>query len=119
MNKCKAKKKRRIKDCPPEKIDECEKASSIIAQTLELKDDGNKKKKKCPKFDKEKCAELPDEDDPCGLKRKGKTRECPSDLTKRHRKYTPRKKGASSQLPLQHVFVEKSSDEQQNMGPFE
>lgn len=115
--KCKEKKKRRIKDCPPEKTDECERTAPIINKTYNLSSDKeDDREKKCPKFDKGKCEQEADIDDPCGLRKKGETRECPADLTKKRRKYTPRKKkDASNRFPLIHNETNIKPDKS---GPF-
>lgn len=88
------KKKRKIKDCPGEKVEECKETSSRLIYSIKVTDKDRKDDaKKCPKIDLGKCDDnVTDPDDPCGIKKTGVTRQCPADLTKKKRKYTPKKK---------------------------
>lgn len=67
----------------------------------------DKKDEKCPKLDIGNCEEERKDDDPCGMNRKGKTRHCPSDLTKRQKLEKPKKKKDAAdynRLPFDHTY---------------
>lgn len=66
-------------------------------------DDDDDKKEKCPKIDLEKCLEEVEEEK-CP-KSKGITRKCPADLTKKRKKFRPKKKTiANNPSSVEHLY---------------
>lgn len=92
-DRCKPKKKRKIKDCPPPDDSECKRTQGLHYSLSNGKDNV-----KCPKINLEIKKPDDEEDDPCGLKKKGTTLKCPSDLLKRKRK-KPKKKASTLIVP--------------------